>query len=718
MFPLRVRSSRLSPGLTLGVLCLTLGCGSPASESAPPPTRLAFVVSPDTATWGTTFAQEPTVEARDDAGGLIDSVARPVTLTLIAANGAVLTGTATHAAVAGVAIFAGLAVDRPASGVRLVAAASGLLPDTSPAFNVGGPLPDHLVFTAAPSAASAGISFTTQPVVAVRTSGNLPVPWFSGSVKVALGSGGAGGSLLGASSVPVVSGVATFTKLAIDTAGPGYVLVASAAGLAPDTSAAFTVALGPMVISKSTFVPDSTELLPGDSTRFTLTARDSGGNLLDGLVAALGVSVASGTSAGTFGGFTALGAGEYRAVLHATLPGTPSRWLVSQSGHVGAYSPFLRVIGVASVSAGSAHTCAILTDGRLYCWGASGDGRLGLGSVADTALPLRVGTGTDWSAVAAGWRHTCGLRANGLWCWGGDTWGELGLVGGGPQDVPASVPGTSGASQAATGLGQDSVGGGLEIGHNTCLRRNDNSVWCGGDDRFGQLGRATNGSTANSDSLGQISTAARFTDLAVGGSMVCAIEATASWVWCWGDNSKDQLGKNGDVGASNCADGAGPCQSVPIVATQERAYVSGSLDLGVAYACAISGGAAYCWGTLPFTQGGGRHDSVATAITASQTAQVTVGAGFVCARLTTGEVGCLGSNDAGQLGHGTTSDDPMFVSLSGGRQYADVAAGGRHACAIEQTTLQLWCWGANDSGQLGDGTRTDRDVPVLVKLKL
>jgi len=79
------------------------------------------------------------------------------------------------------------------------------------------------------------------------------------------------------------------------------------------------------------------------------------------------------------------------------------------------------------VSAGVEHTCAVASNGTLWCWGANWSGQLGDGTNDDKNTPTQVGTGTDWESVAAGWYHTCGVKTGGtLWCWGANWFGQLG----------------------------------------------------------------------------------------------------------------------------------------------------------------------------------------------------------------------------------------------------------------------------------------------------
>ena len=109
--------------------------------------------------------------------------------------------------------------------------------------------------------------------------------------------------------------------------------------------------------------------------------------------------------------------------------------------------------------------------------------------------------------------------------------------------------------------------------------------------------------------------------------------------------------------------------------------------------------------------------AVATAapeVGADQAAEMAAGGAHTCALTTAGAVRCWGANDAGQLGDGTTTNRlmPVFVDWLTSDVVA-ITAGGAHTCALTSPGA-MRCWGANDAGQLGDGTTTNRLMPVFV----
>jgi len=99
---------------------------------------------------------------------------------------------------------------------------------------------------------------------------------------------------------------------------------------------------------------------------------------------------------------------------------------------------------------------------------------------------------------------------------------------------------------------------------------------------------------------------------------------------------------------------------------------------------------------------------------ASATDTIASGRAFTCAITTDGHVACWGKNAYGQLGHDTSEPfNPTPTLVTGLDEVVSIAAGMAHVCALRQSG-QVWCWGDNSYGQLGDGTKTSRSVPVRV----
>jgi hypothetical protein len=161
--------------------------------------------------------------------------------------------------------------------------------------------------------------------------------------------------------------------------------------------------------------------------------------------------------------------------------------LDGQIGNVAATNPQLTPIQVpggavwASVSADSSTTCAIRTSGALYCWGGNTGGQVGNGGVVSPQpTPVLIAGGNVWATVSADWGHTCAIRTNGtLWCWGGNNYGQVGI---GSVVTPQSTPiqeitGATTWATVATGIAH------------TCATRTNGTLWCWGNNNQGEAGQ-------------------------------------------------------------------------------------------------------------------------------------------------------------------------------------------------------------------------------------
>jgi len=181
------------------------------------------------------------------------------------------------------------------------------------------------------------------------------------------------------------------------------------------------------------------------------------------------------------------------------------------------------------VSAGGKHTCGTDLDQRLWCWGGNTEGQLGTGGTAPSPAPAEVGPGTGWVEVAAGASHSCAIdAAHDLWCWGDDKEGELGL--GDDDTADRAVEPTP----VASGLGWRAVRAGDKT---TCAIALDGTFWCWGKNDAGQLGL---GDLMRRTAPAQVGTADDWAALAVGKRHVCGVR-TSGGLFCWGDNAAGQL---------------------------------------------------------------------------------------------------------------------------------------------------------------------------------
>ena len=179
----------------------------------------------------------------------------------------------------------------------------------------------------------------------------------------------------------------------------------------------------------------------------------------------------------------------------------------------------------------------------------------------------------------------------------------------------------------------------------------------------------------------------------------CAVQSGGT-VTCWGDNRAGQLGDGTRVPSGSPVDVIG---------------ISGAAAVATSYSgsCAIvADGEVKCWGNGgPLREIEGISNATAISSGAAHTCALIAGTGQVG-----GRVKCWGGNLVGQLGDGSTTASESAVDVVGVGDVTSIAAGIEHACAISGSGSQsvVKCWGANQTGQLGDGTQTDSPTPVTV----
>ncbi|MFC1466032.1 MAG: RCC1 domain-containing protein [Candidatus Brachytrichaceae bacterium NZ_4S206] len=369
---------------------------------------------------------------------------------------------------------------------------------------------------------------------------------------------------------------------------------------------------------------------------------------------------------------------------------------------------------VSALTAGEKHTCAIRA-GTLLCWGENSFGQLGLGDQSHRAAPQAV---TTWpaaasgavTAVSAGRSYTCAVRNGALFCWGANEYGQLGLGEsaaaesrfGTPPLEPRAVtlPGRGAVTSVATGW------------RHTCAVRGG-ALYCWGYNAEGQLGLgdAAQSSFEMSEFEARPVTlpgSGAVTAVVAGRAHTCAIRGGA--LYCWGENRYGQLGLDDEAN-----------QTAPkAVALPGRGTVT-AVAAGESHTCAVRGGALYCWGEDEFGQLGSGEQVEGTAFRvvklpgSGAVTSLIAGRSHTCAARGA-SLYCWGENFYGQLGLGDTNwhEGVKAIALPGSEAVTAAAGGDSHTCAARGNAL--YCWGRNDRGQLGIESTTRYTTPQATSL--
>lgn len=215
--------------------------------------------------------------------------------------------------------------------------------------------------------------------------------------------------------------------------------------------------------------------------------------------------------------------------------------------------------GVQAIASGGMHVCALMMSGGVKCWGFNEAGQLGDGSTTSHSTPVDVVTPSGLlagvRAIAAGYEHTCVLMMNGgLRCWGLNTSGQLGDGTTTGRFTPASTDQLTGIQQISLGL------------YDTCALTSS-GVQCWGYNLSGQIGDGTTVNQPNPTSvMTSTGTLGSVLDVAAGGYHTCVVMPTTSGVRCWGANGFGELGDGTTVSRLSTPDADG-LSAVAAIAT-------------------------------------------------------------------------------------------------------------------------------------------------------
>jgi len=317
---------------------------------------------------------------------------------------------------------------------------------------------------------------------------------------------------------------------------------------------------------------------------------------------------------------------------------------------------------VLDTTSGGFHTCALLNDGTVRCWGGNFSGELGVAPSQDRASAEDVPNLAQVVSLSSDSSHTCGLGSDHtVRCWGGNTMGQLGLPDTDAHVGPVTVAGLTDVVQLDVGYGW------------SCAVRDDGTVWCwGGTGALSGIGLG----------IEQVADATDMVQVSVSQQHACAVHQSGS-VWCW-------LETNDPPRMATEVSGLGDVLSIKVARYHYcvvfhdrtmRCYSMGHLSLSVDTPDAV--------------------------------VDVCGGEGHTCVAREDGSVYCWGDNEYGQLGDTTWSDRADPVRAVGIIDAVGVSCGPYQTCATHQSGA-VSCWGWNTSGQVGDGTLKHRNRPVWV----
>lgn len=335
------------------------------------------------------------------------------------------------------------------------------------------------------------------------------------------------------------------------------------------------------------------------------------------------------------------------------------------------------------VSVGRGRTCAVQVGGGAACWGRNGLlDQVVLAGIQDVvAITTSNHRGSNL--------HACVLHEDRtISCWGSGTHGKLGQGDKSGHHVPVKVPRINDAVAVSAG------------GEYTCALHSDGGVSCWGRNDLGQM---VDGTKQDRLSPRRIPGLSDVVAIASGPNTACAVHVDGD-ISCWG--RPYEISDSGPRRFNTPA---------------AFASVSVGAAVGVSSSCATSiGGDVYCWNSqkspAAATRVGGLTDVV----------EVSVGYASMCALHRDGGVSCWGTNPAGEVGDGTMNprhrpkrvagiSDAVAVNVSFGSfpggSYLSITP---HACALRADGSAL-CWGGNEVGQLGDGTKQNRLIPTPVR---
>ena len=391
-----------------------------------------------------------------------------------------------------------------------------------------------------------------------------------------------------------------------------------------------------------------------------------------------------------------------------------------------------------AISTGYNHALALKTDGSLWAWGYQASGQLGNGitNILSQRMPIRIGSGTDWSVISAGDDFSLALKSDGsLWSWGDNDYGVLG-------------DGTTSDTDVPTRIGLDTNWKNLACGQRHVLAtKTDGTLWAWGTNFSGSLGNGS--SITDSFTPARIGTDTDWDRVAAGAFSSFAFKNNGT-LWSWGQNggvlglgntlsqtTPQPVGSDTDwaefavgfrhvnalksdgslwVWGANLYGEQGDTSGDPVLSPRrfdsrnDYSAVATTMNTGWRSLVAFDGRSLKTWG------GNSRPKPVGTAhpypISSfdENVEEITVGTSHSMAILEGGTLWSWGFNFAGKLGDGTQDNRPEAKQVGSDTDWKHAAAGDFHSIAVK-TDGTLWGWGEASLGAIGSGNSTDQFSP-------
>ena len=376
------------------------------------------------------------------------------------------------------------------------------------------------------------------------------------------------------------------------------------------------------------------------------------------------------------------------------------------------------------VACGNFHAAAIKTDGTLWTWGRNYSGQVGDDTDVNKPSPVQtIAGGTNWSQVACGQQHTAAIKTDGtLWTWG-DNYPAGGL--GDNTNVDKSSP----VQTIAGGTNWSQVSAGLNF---VAAIKTDGTLWLWGQNYGGSLGDNTN--VRKSSPVQTIAGGTNWSKVSCGNEHIAAIK-TDGTLWLWGNNYGGRLGDDTSVnksspvqtitGGTDWSQVACGIENTAAIKTDGTLWTWGKNDRGTigddtnvkrsSPVQTIAGGTNWTFVTSNKSYYGSIYAIYSLGAPAPTTTPTPTA---TSAPAMGGQLWVWGNNYVGKLGDNTTTHKSSPIqTIAGGTNWTSISGGYGHTAAIKADGT-LWMWGENtyyggsNGGQLGDNTTIRKSSPI------